>query len=272
MSEIRALVFGSTGTGKTSLCNAVSGIDYPAESNARGVTFQSNTYPSFSYEEKEIIITDTIGLDESSSGTVLPHEAIQQIVKLLKASKHGYSLLIHVMKAPRITQSHVKNYDFFVDKLTGKKIPVILVVTGCENEDPMNSWVDKNGGEFIKDNMEYTQIHATCFAKGGRLESAYKELRDESKDLILKSILKNSLSTPYLLYENRGDAEKLIIKLWNSVCGFFGLDKHRAELGDGIYDILLRIGVGQNIAESLAKVDIFDIAKGIIMKKILTPA
>ena len=269
MSEIRVLVFGSTGSGKTSLCNAISGREYPAESNARGVTFESNTYPYFSHENKTIIITDTIGLDESNSGTVLPHEAIQQIVKLLNASKHGYNLLIHVMKAPRITQSHVKNYNFFADRLTGNNIPVILVVTGCENEEPMNSWVDRNGHEFIKDNMKYAQIHATCFAKGGRLENAYKELRNESKDIILKSILENSLATPYLLYKNRSDAEKLVLRLWNSFCDFFDLDKYRAGVGDNVLDVLCKMGVSQNTAEFLVKFDFLGYSKEFILRRIM---
>jgi predicted GTPase len=58
----RILIFGETGTGKTSACNALSGQCKPTSSRAVGVTFQSQDYLPFIRNDKSYIITDTVCL------------------------------------------------------------------------------------------------------------------------------------------------------------------------------------------------------------------
>ena len=70
MNDIRVLIFGSTGTGKTSLCNSLTGQKMKATSSARGNTFETHTYQPFELDGKRIYVTDTVGLDESDKGTV----------------------------------------------------------------------------------------------------------------------------------------------------------------------------------------------------------
>lgn len=103
MATLKVVVFGSTGAGKTSLCNVLSGHEMPASDSARGVTFQSFEFPPFEYGGHTVTLTDTVGLNESEKGHIRPIEAVQQLVDLIKRSADGYHLLVHVMRAPRIT-------------------------------------------------------------------------------------------------------------------------------------------------------------------------
>lgn len=265
MAILRVLVFGSTGSGKTSICNAISGYSYPTASTARGVTFHSTTFPPFDSNGNSYVLTDTVGLNESNDGTVSGEEAIAQIIKLIHTSRDGYNLLVHVMRAPRITQSHVDNYRFFVDKLAGNNIPVILVVTGCENEDPMDAWARKNHAEFTKGGMNYRGIFATCFAEGGKLEAAYKPLRQESTDLVLKAISANALLEPRKIYETRADLESLVKQVWNYFCDFAGLgENYRLKVNEGAYDLLVRLKIPPNIAKIFTEIDVKEVALKLI--------
>ncbi|RKH81782.1 GTP-binding protein, partial [Corallococcus praedator] len=136
---IRVLVFGTTGTGKTSLCNELTGGNQRVSDAAQGVTFKSYTYKELEISEgKSLIITDTVGLNESARGSVSSRDAVKALIKLLRDSEEGYNLLIQVFRIPRITQAEESNYEFFVKTITQAKIPAILVATGCENLEPMS--------------------------------------------------------------------------------------------------------------------------------------
>ena len=138
-TTIRVLVFGGTGTGKTSLCNTLTGRSRPTGNGARGVTAKSHLYNPFEYQGRKIKLFDTVGLHESSFGTVPAEQALGHLVDLLTKSKDGFSLLIHVTRASRITKEQEEDYKFFVEKMTQGNIPVLLALTGCENEDPMSA-------------------------------------------------------------------------------------------------------------------------------------
>jgi predicted GTPase len=140
MNRIRVLVFGATGSGKTSLCNVLTGRTRPTDSDARGVTSRSHSYAPFEAQGQRIELIDTVGLHESTEGTVPADKAILELVELLEKARDGFSLLIHVTRATRITKEHEDDYAFFVKKMTQGRIPVILAVAGCENELPMGAW------------------------------------------------------------------------------------------------------------------------------------
>lgn len=259
--EIKVLVFGSTGTGKTSLCNELTGKDQPTSSSAKGVTFQSHTFDPIEINGKQIVITDTVGLNEAANGTVSPKDSIAQLIKLLHESKDGYNLLIQVMKAPRITDTLKQNYELFYKKMTECNIPILLVVTGCENEDPMMQWVDDNRIHFEHEDLLYSEIFATCFAKGGRLESVYEELRQESARIIFDAIEEYALEEPKKIYKSAEELDDVLKKIWNYFCDSLNIQKFRFEINDGAYDVMIRVGIPQSIAAQIAKVDILDLGK-----------
>ena len=251
MATLRVLVFGSTGTGKTSLCNTLTAHERPAADSAVGVTFSSFVFPAIRFAGHTIHITDTAGLNESDKGRIKPVAAVQQLVELIKHSAAGYHLLIHVMRAPRITQTHADNYEFFVKHLTQGKVPCVLVVNGCENSDPMFAWADANKPVFAEQGFEYKDVLATCFAAGGRFETAYAPLREESRTAVLKAIV-TYYSTAKALYKDEPGFFEVLKRARNRFCLWIGQPEFQFIVNKGIKNLLTRVGVPEKLAKALA--------------------
>jgi predicted GTPase len=240
---IRVLVFGTTGTGKTSLCNALTGGSEKVSDAAQGVTFKSHTYEPVEFsDQKLLIITDTVGLNESTRGNIPSKDAVKALIKLLKDSKEGYNLLVHVFRQPRITQAEENNYEFFVKTITASKIPVILAVTGCENIEPMSKWGEDNADTFTRIGLEYNDVIGTCFAKGGRLATLFDDLRNESCQAVLKSIAVHATEESVLLYKSQNSIMAVLKKAWNWWFGWIGIESLVFELSKGLVELLVRIG------------------------------
>jgi GTP-binding protein EngB required for normal cell division len=251
LNKIRVLVFGATGTGKTSLCNTLTERSRPTDNGARGITAKSHVYLPFEFEGQQIELVDTAGLHESSHGTVPAEQAVLEIVELLEKARDGFSLLIHVTRASRITKDQDDDYNFFVEKMTQNEIPVILAVTGCENEHPMQSWVKRNQREFFR--YGYKEIVPCCFGAGGPLEAHFGPLRAQSRELLVEAILKHSLTVPRKIYggETGNSFSEALTRVWNEFVELTGLpQKYRRKVNESAYELLKRIGVSKTIARA----------------------
>ena len=251
---VRVLVFGATGTGKTSLCNVLSGRSRPTDGGAKGVTAKTHLYAAFEANGQKIQLVDTAGLHESSSGTVPADRALLQIVDLLKNAKAGFNLLVHVARVGRITKDQEEDYKFFVEKLTQGKIPVLLVLTSCENEVPMQSWVDKNRASF--EPFNYEELVATCFAAGGPIETHFAPLRAESKEAVQQAILQHALHTPFKLYGvGTGlTLANVLSRVWNEFVDWSGLPKnYRLKVNESAYQLMKRMGIPEEVARLAVK-------------------
>lgn len=254
MKNIRVLVFGATGTGKTSLCNALTGKVRPTDNGAKGITAKSHLYPAFQTGGCKIEIIDTVGLHESSHGTVPAEQAVVELIELLEKARDGFSLLVHVTRASRITKEHDDDYKFFVEKMTQGSIPVILAVTGCENEHPMTSWVERNQEAFSR--FAYKELVPTCFASGGPMEEFFVPLRAQSREHLLTSIIQNALAEPSKLYGagTSSSFSDALTRIWNEFVTVAGLpDKYRRQVNESAYALMKRLGVPQAIADAAVK-------------------
>lgn len=246
---IRVLVFGSTGVGKTSVCNTLTGRNRPTNNGPFGVTQKTHTYAPFTHDGRRIQIIDTAGMHESDGGTVKTEDAVQQIVELLQSSKDGFHLLVHVARATRITKQQEEDHDFFVRRMTMSMVPSLMVLTGCENEEPMTKWVDDHRSAFNRYN--YKDLVATCFAQGGKLEEHYAPLREQSRDATLDAIVKHALSEPYLLYGGTTGRtlQEALFGLWNEFVDLAKLPaKLRRKSNESAYALLKRVGVSEKLA------------------------
>lgn len=251
MKKIRVLVFGATGTGKTSLCNALTGKTRPTDNGAKGITAKSHLYAPVQIDECKIEIVDTVGLHESSHGTVPAEQAVVDLIELLEKAREGFSLLVHVARASRITKEHDDDYTFFVEKMTQGSIPVILAVTGCENEDPMTSWIERNQKAFTR--FAYKELVPTCFATGGPMEEHFAPLRKKSREHLLTSIVQYALAEPNKLYGagTSNSFSDALTRIWNEFVTVAGLpEKYRRKVNESAYALMKRLGVPQAIANA----------------------
>ena len=262
---LRVLVFGATGVGKTSVCNVLSGRNRPTSNGPLGVTEKTHIYAPFEYDGVRVQLIDTAGLHESSGGTVPPDEAVMQIVELLKSSRDGFNLLLHVARASRLTKEQEEDHEFFVRKMTEGRVPTLLVLTNCENEDPMHAWVERNRAAFAK--FGYAELVPGCFASGGKLEEHYASLRASSREDLLKHVVERALPQAYLLYGG-GTGRTImdaLFDIWNKFVDLASLPKEfRRKTNEGAVQLLRRLGVSEKVAEMAAKhlPDVFEEVAG----------
>lgn len=181
-------------------------------------------------------------------------KAVVAIIELLEKARDGFSLLVQVTRASRITKEHDDDYTFFVEKMTQKRIPVLLVVTGCENEHPMSAWVDKNQDAFSR--FSYKEIVPTCFASGGLLEEFFAPLRCQSREQLLRSVLANALDVPNRIYgPGTGNSfNEALTSIWNEFVTLAGLpEKCRREVNESVYALMKRLGGPKTIADAAIK-------------------
>ncbi|KDQ59831.1 hypothetical protein JAAARDRAFT_175394 [Jaapia argillacea MUCL 33604] len=185
------IVFGESGAGKSSVINMVAGRDVAStSSNATGCTFRTEKY-SISTPHLTLNLFDTAGLNEGSEGTVQSADAIKNLYKLVRSMEDGVNLLVYVVKGPRIKESTSNNYRMFYEAFCQKKVPIVLVITGLENESNPDEWWRKNYVTFRKYKMEFAG-QACITATRGKLneygrhmfQREYDESKPKVKDLI----------------------------------------------------------------------------------------
>jgi len=153
--DIRVLLVGKTGVGKTAIARALCGVDprpgtvkitnadgttaegMQVDDRAVGVTFNSTTYRGANF-----VVTDTAGFGEDGEGTVANPKALLNLRTLLQNSKTGYHMLLCVSEAGRITSADNAIMKIFSDTLMPDLRPITkFIVTHCDNNE---YWVEEN--------------------------------------------------------------------------------------------------------------------------------
>jgi len=167
------VVFGETGVGKSSVINMIADNSIAKTSaDASGCTFESKPHNA-TLKNKRIRIWDTAGLNEGENGTVTAGKAIIHLYHLLKGLEDGVSLLVLCMRAPRIRDSTVRNYKVFHHGLRLENVPIVLVVTGLEEEEDMDHWWVRNERVFEKQQMSFDGHACITATKGKQRNNQY---------------------------------------------------------------------------------------------------
>lgn len=198
------LVFGETGTGKSSVINMIAGSSVAGvSSDALGFTFKSKCH-AVSLGGRQIKLWDTAGLNEGEHGTIPAEQAMRNLQDLVHRLNGGVSLLVYCVRGTRFRDISKINYDLFCGIICQKQVPIVLVVTGLEHESPMESWWRENGREFLEHRMDFAG-HACITATKGKLmksgEHMFAEEFEESTQAVQNLIRNHCNDAPWIMDE-----------------------------------------------------------------------
>eukprot|EP01133_Synstelium_polycarpum_P009018 gene9018-10576_t len=197
-------------------------------------------------------MTDTVGLDECEGGKVNPVTACRSLIGLLKNSKEGYHVIIMVVRIGSILASTVNNNKLFVNKLADNKIPLLVVVTGCELEDPMQDWVTNNRVHFEKAGVQPKAMIASTFAKATRKHNFDPEIKETVG--AIRSFLTSHVSSnpePIKIYNSEDTINTVMTRIWNKFAKMLKL--HALQIvNKAVYDLLGRLGLPMIEAKSIS--------------------
>jgi hypothetical protein len=179
------VVFGESGTGKSSIVNMLAGEPiFAVDDGACGTTFDHQGCAiKFGGGKHVLNVYDTAGLNEDKLGRVAPQVALQQLYDLLR-NVGGINLLVFVTR-PRITRNTTDNYRLIRAIFGGEKPPTVVAITGREGEDN-GEWWDNNKGEFVKNGMTFHDHAIGTASTKFSTDPTYAELRTHLQRAIQK--------------------------------------------------------------------------------------
>lgn len=172
------VIFGEAGAGKSSVINLIAGEEIAeTSSQATGCTFENKPY-RVDVCGKSLKLWDTSGLNEGEEGQMTAKQAVTNLFKLVR-SLQSVSLLVYCVRGPRIKDTTVNNYKLFNDALCQREVPIVLVVTGLEQEESMGGWWRKNKSLFHKHRMIFHGQACVVATKGKIIEGIGKYMYEE---------------------------------------------------------------------------------------------
>lgn len=141
------VICGETGSGKSSIINVIAQKQVAKTSNdALGCTSEPKRH-SVVISGQKFALFDTAGLNEGTAGTVPPKPAKRQLKNLL--DKGGVDLIVYCVRNTTAPRAILDAYDTVYSGTCRKKgVPIVLVITGLESENPMESWWDSHKEKF----------------------------------------------------------------------------------------------------------------------------
>ena len=161
------------------------GCEAKVSSTAKGETFQHDRYDKYIGGHR-ISVFDTVGLGEGKKGTVSAAKAIEALYRLMRGLDDGVSLLVYVVRGPRLSDSIRKNYELFYEIFCEKKVPIVLVITGLEHEEDMDGWWKRNEATYKDENMTFADASCITAIKGKKdiFAQEFEESRGKVEELI----------------------------------------------------------------------------------------
>jgi len=174
------IIFGETGVGKSSLINMITGTPCASVSSAAiGCTFESVPYDA-ELSGRRYRLWDTVGLNEGEHGNMSADRAISSLQELvLNLQDGGVSLLVYCIRGSRLRDIVKINYDIFYKVICGGQVPIVIVVTGLENEDNMEDWWVDNVADFNDRGMHFSGHACITTAKGKIMKDGQHMFEEE---------------------------------------------------------------------------------------------
>lgn len=244
----KVLVFGATGAGKSSALQALTGdFSIPiSQGSAIGTTFSCQ---ELICEHNKVLYKfyDTCGLSEGQNGKVTEQEAIAALIHVLKQCKDGLSLIIFVSHH-KITTLMKQNYEFVFNKLTGKMVPIVFLLTGCETavksrektllREEFKLWSAVEKKHYVAERLLAGTYIGSCFLVTGALADSdtTRNMVAASTENLWEIIELHSSDTPIQFLHHGSKFTQLLFTILLSLYKMFGWNL------SGIYIQMSRIG------------------------------
>jgi hypothetical protein len=233
------IIFGDTGAGKTSVVRMLSDkveVDPSKGSSAGGSTFESKAY-EIDIDGYHYVFHDTVGLDDATSTSLSPEQALTALYQLSVKVEGGISLLVYVHRG-KISPSQVENYRLFSRIICQSKVPTVLVVTGLEEVDSRDEWWEANKELFNAQGMGIEHHVCITSTKGvfnkKRREYVYQDIFDESKKALETVVLEAPLETPWKVDKSPHYWRSIVVQVYN----MFATKLKWGPLGANIFSVL----------------------------------
>ncbi|KAM6490524.1 hypothetical protein JOM56_013867 [Amanita muscaria] len=185
MAPPNVIIFGERGGGKSSIINLLADASVAeTSSNLDGGTLKSNAY-NVSIDGTMFKFHDTQGLGDTEQ------QAIVQLQELLCSLSDGVSLLIFCMRGQSIKASCIRNWQLVWDNICQRRVPILLAITGLENEEQMDAWWERNQISFTKNLMYPNSVTCITATKGKKMRDgshAFDYEYAESRGKIMKAV------------------------------------------------------------------------------------
>ncbi|KAG2135120.1 hypothetical protein DEU56DRAFT_807938 [Suillus clintonianus] len=185
------------------------GRDVSNPSDPGLATFASRGY-AVDVGGREVVVWETVGLQKGEHHDALSEGAAKNLQGLIQNVHGGLNLLLYCVNAARASEALEVNYDAFFNIIGGKKVPVVLVVTGLENMDPMEGWWKEHEAEFKKHWLTFDGHACITTIRGKPLKDGPGHWHDEQYEqsrLAVKELIKAKLGTPIFVREEGKLAE-----------------------------------------------------------------
>ena len=199
----RVIVVGSSGVGKTSMVSALTENSYQPinmfdPSSKPVMPMQNVSRSDINYEF--ITIEDPFNVINRKANEEHVRHYFAQVIEQIT---NGLCLILYVFHSGTVHQDCLDIYNLFVDILCEKQLPVVGVVTYCENEDPMETYADCNRNSYERNGMNFAKVISTCFVRNGVLGRVCKNLREESTQHVWEMIDSYSLKSNIIVSYTR---------------------------------------------------------------------
>ncbi|KAJ8588155.1 hypothetical protein M405DRAFT_793418 [Rhizopogon salebrosus TDB-379] len=246
MSTKNIVLFGGTGAGKSSVVNLMAGQEKARTSLDMGrCTLRWQEHP-VTFDGFVCKVFDTVGLEEPQLGTKAYLDIIVDAYNLIRRLKNegGIDLLLYCVRAGPVTSTLQTNYRLFYEWLCENKVPIVLVLTGLENEQDMEDWWTRNEHVFSK-----YQIHVdghACITAANHVDGRRKQLYEESRSLVRHLVIQHTQGSGGAWNGGEGLLTRFIRKLKELLQG-------KPKTKDVISVLTDRCGMPLSAAKALVK-------------------
>ncbi|KAF9444439.1 hypothetical protein P691DRAFT_343001 [Macrolepiota fuliginosa MF-IS2] len=235
------ILFGETGVGKSSLINMLSDSDVAIVSNgATGCTFENVRY-NIKINGVERVLWDTAGLSEGEAGSVPEDQALRNLRDLVWKLREGVSLLVYCIGGTRYRDILKVNFDLFTDIICQGTVPVVVVVTGLENEERMDNWWDDNKANLSRHRMDFQDYACITTTRGRKNKQGvhlFQEEYEMSKGAAKRLISKNCPQHPVRIADSDSQWVERITERMEQYCDAYN-SRSREEKSTGYHRLLM---------------------------------